>query len=495
MNTEIRELLIERAKIKAPVSYGTIMQQLELNTSDPEHRKILSHELAEISRFEVQNQRPMLSSMAMYEGLKDFGPGFYPLAEELGFGNARQLENSKFAFQMQRQCFDFWNSGNNQNIRANDIIGTEAKPLNQTTNNIAFFTIGELEFFKKWQLKVYDKNDIEHVSAKNYIMDTVWEKSIYLGKLIAAALPDFALDAKKIWHKLGSKEESGVRQHAMQFKPYTWIKIFKKRDIGKHIFFTFGIEAYPRTNGFVYKIDCQRERGTSLSEDQIYLIDSLIPESADMEVIPSDTLINYNWDSLTKLCVNFIREHEAQYDAIINALYGGSIPAPLFKNSLAWRPKPKDGFEKFPETKRRFTGFDTDHLAKTEAQMERGDAGEELVKQFEINYLFKLGLHEEAKKVEIVKPGEGYDIHSFDENGRDKYIEVKTTEEDEYTPFFLSPNEIEFMKLKQGQYCIYRIYNYNKEENFGECFKLKDNVFDQLLLEASAFKVLLRKGY
>ena len=44
MNEEIRQMLIERAKLKAPVAYGVIMQRLGLDNSIPEHRKVLSYE-------------------------------------------------------------------------------------------------------------------------------------------------------------------------------------------------------------------------------------------------------------------------------------------------------------------------------------------------------------------------------------------------------------------------------------------------------------------
>ena len=35
-------------------------------------------------------------------------------------------------------------------------------------------------------------------------------------------------------------------------------------------------------------------------------------------------------------------------------------------------------------------------------------------------------------------------------------IEVKTTTGNEYSPFFLSENEIDFMRLNENRYCIYR---------------------------------------
>lgn len=491
MNKEIRKYLIDRAKIKAPVSYGTIMQQLELDNSNPEHRNILSYELAEISRLEHSKNRPLLSSIAMYEGLRNFGPGFYPLAEELGFGDAHQLEQRGFAFEMQKTCFEFWRNADHVRQFSDDINRIEVIPTSLKSK--PFFIMEELDFFKKWQLQVYDSENKIHVEAKNYIMSTVWEKSIHLGNLIVNKLPEYFLEAKKTWSKLGSKEEGGKKSHAPQFKAYTWVKIYKGVDRGKQIFFTFGIDAYPETESFVYKIDCQRERGTALTEAQIILCDSLIPSSAKWNEISFTNLLEFNWDSLTSKCIDFIQEHEKQYDAIISAVSGGSIPAELFKNTLAWRDKPKDGYENVPENKKSFKGFDIDFLKKTQEQIDLGDAGENLVKQEEIKYLNKLHLLDLACKVEIAKDGEGYDVLSFDENGKEKFIEVKTTMAGEYTPFYLSDNEIEFMRIKKGQYSVYRIYNYDAANNFGECFEITGDVESQVLMKPSVYKVLLKK--
>ncbi|HKB45122.1 MAG TPA: hypothetical protein VKC90_12055, partial [Chitinophagaceae bacterium] len=125
MNKETRRFLIERAKINAPVAYGIIMQQLELDNNIPEHRDILSHELAEISRLEQKKGRPMLSSMAVYADKKYTGPGFYHLAEELGHGTAQELAGRNFAKVMQTRCFTFWSNESNYSKYINDIDLTD----------------------------------------------------------------------------------------------------------------------------------------------------------------------------------------------------------------------------------------------------------------------------------------------------------------------------------------------------------------------------------
>ena len=65
---------------------------------------------------------------------------------------------------------------------------------------------------------------------------------------------------------------------------------------------------------------------------------------------------------------------------------------------------------------------------------------------------------------------------SIDENGDEKYIEVKTTEGGKYSKFYLSRNELLFMRLHYPNYSLYRVYNYDVELNSGEFYELKRDI-------------------
>lgn len=56
--------------------------------------------------------------------------------------------------------------------------------------------------------------------------------------------------------------------------------------------------------------------------------------------------------------------------------------------------------------------------------------------------------------------GEGYDILSFDAEGRQLFIEVKTTGGSCQDQFFMSANELEFAKKHPANYYVYRLYNW-----------------------------------
>lgn len=198
-----------------------------------------------------------------------------------------------------------------------------------------FYQKEELEFFKKWHYKVYDKENPIHVEAKDYLMATVWEKGKYLCQRIISELDDFGMDGRKYWSQRGWKEEEGGNVQAARFKPYTWAKVFRNNDKGKDIFFTFGLDADDRTEAFLYKIDFRDTRDSSLNAEQKHLIRQLMPNSAKWNVeIGFDDLIKMDWASLTKICVDFIQNHLEQYDAMIDAVWGKPIPALLFKNKL-----------------------------------------------------------------------------------------------------------------------------------------------------------------
>jgi hypothetical protein len=96
-----------------------------------------------------------------------------------------------------------------------------------------------------------------------------------------------------------------------------------------------------------------------------------------------------------------------------------------------------------------------------------------------------------ADAVVKVKDGMGYDILSFDGDGTEKHIEVKTTKNNADTPFDMSLNEWMYMKKHFENYFIYRLYNYSEDENIAE-FYILDKPNEQLLFRANNFKVYVK---
>lgn len=89
-----------------------------------------------------------------------------------------------------------------------------------------------------------------------------------------------------------------------------------------------------------------------------------------------------------------------------------------------------------------------------------GKKGEEIAVAMEQDYFVSINRKDLADKVRhvSVKDGDGlgFDILSFFEDGREKYIEVKSTTTALNTPYYISSNELEFIKAHIGSSYIYR---------------------------------------
>ena len=62
---------------------------------------------------------------------------------------------------------------------------------------------------------------------------------------------------------------------------------------------------------------------------------------------------------------------------------------------------------------------------------------------------------------EIAGNAERFDVLSYDKDGNEKYIEVKTTKGGLNNIFHISENEVEFFEQYKDKYYLYRVYNFN----------------------------------
>jgi hypothetical protein len=98
---------------------------------------------------------------------------------------------------------------------------------------------------------------------------------------------------------------------------------------------------------------------------------------------------------------------------------------------------------------------------------ELGNAGEEWVVALERAELARAGRADLAKRVEWtareVGDGTGYDVASFFPDGRERLIEVKTTNYGARTPFYLTLWEVEFSALRPEAYSLYRVHGFARD--------------------------------
>lgn len=487
MNREIRQMLIERARLKAPVAYGIIMQQLGLDNAIKEHRESLSYELAEISRFEHKKKRPMLSAMAMYEGLKSFGPGFYPLAEELGYGNAEELEKKRFAYEMQKICNAYWKDETNFKEYANDL----ADDLIDKVNEPDFFTQEEITFLSQWAGKVYDKSDPKHVAAKNSIMNTLGSKTVYWSEQLIKRLEGYETFNWRMWSQKGWEDTNEGKKRVARFKHYTWARIYKAGDAYKDIFFTIGADSHHKS--LVYKLDYYFEKNSELSASQKELCEQLIPDEVSWIEIPFDEIPKYDWNKLIEETANFIKNNEELYDEIIQSVWNEKVNVSKLKNRLIKRDIPEAGIEELPKRTFSFNGVEIDWEQQQKEISETGRIGEELVIEYERRKLKEAGKETLASEVRKVLDGEGYDIFSRNIDGSEKKIEVKTTTTDSSTAFPITLTEIAFSEQNKSSYVLYRVFNLDKVKRVAEFHEYSGNLNEHFLFEGTLFNAFKKK--
>lgn len=103
-----------------------------------------------------------------------------------------------------------------------------------------------------------------------------------------------------------------------------------------------------------------------------------------------------------------------------------------------------------------------DYVKKQKKNADNGLLGEKLVMAYEEEKLRKAGRSDLIAKIKWISKeddGTGYDILSFDEKGIEIYIEVKSTEGEDDSVFFISANEINVMENLKNQYFVYRVFN------------------------------------
>lgn len=113
-----------------------------------------------------------------------------------------------------------------------------------------------------------------------------------------------------------------------------------------------------------------------------------------------------------------------------------------------------------------FKAVKRDYLEREAQNRSLGLAGEEFIVLFEHWRLIELGQARLADRVEHVSKsqgdGLGYDVLSFESDGKERLIEVKTTTFGRDTPFFVSRGELALSHDVKDQFYLYRLFEFRK---------------------------------
>jgi hypothetical protein len=154
-------------------------------------------------------------------------------------------------------------------------------------------------------------------------------------------------------------------------------------------------------------------------------------------------------------------------------------PAPTLTNQ-----PPPDELEQMLHIARKF-----DVAARDERNRALGKAGEKRVLKHERNTLTAAGREDLAQQIRWVSEedgdGAGYDIASFDADGRQRLIEVKTTNGWERTPFHISRNELAVADERREEWCLFRLWNFARTP---KAFELRPPLDAHVSLTATSFQ-------
>lgn len=124
-----------------------------------------------------------------------------------------------------------------------------------------------------------------------------------------------------------------------------------------------------------------------------------------------------------------------------------------------------------------------------------GDLGELWVMKYEAQKLQQINKPDLIPDIKHTSKdegdGTGFDIQSFDENGNEIFIEVKTTKGPKDSVFFVTQTELKRSIKEKENYYLYRLYNYNESNDSADLLIISGDLTN-LCSTPTTYKVSLR---
>jgi hypothetical protein len=150
-------------------------------------------------------------------------------------------------------------------------------------------------------------------------------------------------------------------------------------------------------------------------------------------------------------------------------------------------PQPADHDDVLPPAIRQLVGK-FDPAERDARNRELGKAGEQFVVEFERDRLRRAGRDDLADNVRWVADldgdGYGYDVRTFEPDGEERLLEVKTTCGHERTPFWLTRREVDVAEQRSDIYRIRRVFHFR---NNAQMFQIAPPLNDVLVMSPSTY--------
>lgn len=176
-------------------------------------------------------------------------------------------------------------------------------------------------------------------------------------------------------------------------------------------------------------------------------------------------------------------------ERLANRAVGGIVPASGLQYQPAPTIQPRQAVPD-PEVLRIIRRFDP--AGRDARARELGKAGEDLVYRSEKDRLSRSGRPDLAEKVRWIArddgDGAGFDVLSFSMDGRERWLEVKTTNGPSTTPFWISENE---RRVAEGNPDVFRLTRIHDFSTSPAGFRLTPPLTNHLHLAPTEYRATL----
>jgi len=136
-------------------------------------------------------------------------------------------------------------------------------------------------------------------------------------------------------------------------------------------------------------------------------------------------------------------------------------------------------------------GSSTNYIENAREKKNIGDGGEDLVMKYEMEKLKGLGIKKMPEHIsKSIGDGLGYDILSYDKDGKPMYIEVKTTKSGSKTNFYVTINELTCSMENKENYYLYRLFDYEPNKDKAKMIVERGSLEDKCI-NPTLFRVVL----
>jgi hypothetical protein len=196
---------------------------------------------------------------------------------------------------------------------------------------------------------------------------------------------------------------------------------------------------------------------------------------------------------LRKSVQAYVLKNQQLVGTIVDALEEVKLPSGKSYLAALVDAPTRDELVRGPVSARQRLPRKFDFAARDEANRKLGRAGEQWVIEFEQQRLAGMGNPELFQRLDWVADtqgdGAGFDILSFEDEVRHRFIEVKTTNGSLASSFLISHNELEFSKEVGEQFYLYRVFQFREGPRL---FTLNGDLAQHVHLKPTDFRASFR---